>query len=132
MTGLEPEAVHGVRADPLIRLAGNPAGSAPGVEATLTCSTPGRGGEESVSRTPSSPGPGRASAAARTPNTAERPTVNTRAIGAVAAGAASANGDGTRCWKEKEAGPAERPGAGWSRRVTRTPGISTSEIPAPG
>src|SRR3984957_4584597 len=98
-TTADPEAVHGVRADPLIRLAGNPAGSAAGVEATLTCSTPGPGTRarraESVSSTASSPGPGSASAAARTPNTAERPTVNTRPIGAVAAGSASANGDGT-------------------------------------
>jgi hypothetical protein len=31
-------------ADPVIRLAGNPAGCAPGVEATVTCSRPGPGG----------------------------------------------------------------------------------------
>jgi len=44
MTGLAVSAVHGMLADPLIRLAGNPAGHAPGVEATLTCSSPGPGG----------------------------------------------------------------------------------------
>ena len=44
MTGLAVSAVHGMPADPLIKLAGNPAGCAPGVEATLTCSRPGRPG----------------------------------------------------------------------------------------
>src|SRR5580658_7855433 len=40
MTGLAPSAVHGMLPDPLIRLAGNPGGSATAVEGTLTCSTP--------------------------------------------------------------------------------------------
>ena len=61
--------------------------------------------------------------------------MNVRAIGAVAAGSARADGDGTCWWKEKAADAAWLPAgswAGWSRRVTRTPGISTSDMPAPG
>src|SRR5580704_1771983 len=134
MTGLVVSAVHGVRDDPLIRLAGNPGGSAPGVEATETSSTPGPGASNRPSNV-SSPGPGRASAAACSRNAAGRATVKERAIGAVAAGSAFANGDGTCWWNENATDGAETPAgsdAGWSRRVTRTPGISTSEIPAPG
>src|SRR5260370_845338 len=59
MTGLAVSAVHGVPPDPLIRLAGNPAGRWPGVEATLTCSTPSPGGLI-CSSSASSPGPGTA------------------------------------------------------------------------
>ena len=138
MTGLGVSAVHGMPADPLIRLAGNPAGCAPGVEATLTCSRPGAGGParaSSASSSASSPGPGRASAEACSRRAAGRATVNARAMGGVAAGSAYANGDGTCWWKEKTAAAACWPAgssAGWSRRVTRTPGISTSDIPAPG
>src|SRR6516165_8773097 len=36
ITGLAVSAVHGMPADPPIKLAGNPAGSAPGVEAMVT------------------------------------------------------------------------------------------------
>ncbi len=134
MTGLVVSAVHGVPPDPLIRLAGNPAGRWPGVEATLTCSTPSPGGLI-WSSSASSPGPGTASAEARSRRVAGPGTVNVRAIDGVAAGSAKANGDGTCRWKEKTTDAACRPAgscAGWSRRVTRTPGISTSDIPAPG
>ena len=67
--------------------AGNPAGCAPGVEATLTCSTPGPGGGIR-SNSASSPGPGQASAEADSRRVAGRATVSTRAMGAVAAGSA--------------------------------------------
>src|SRR5579859_2044761 len=138
MTGLAVSAVHGARADPLIRLAGNPAGSAPGVEATKTSRTPGPGRaerDESEESNASSPAPGSASAVAWTPNAAGLATVKERAIGAVAAGSAAVNGDGTCWWNENATDGAEAPAgsdAGWSRRVTVTPGISTSEMPAPG
>src|ERR1700730_2639140 len=134
MTGLAVSSVHGVPPNPLIRLAGNPAGRPPGVEATLTCSTPSPGGLILSSRA-SSPRPGTASAEACSRRVAGRATVNVRAIDGVAAGSAKANGDGTCWWKEKTADAACRPAgscAGWRRRVTRTPGISTSDIPAPG
>src|ERR1700750_57876 len=61
MTGLAVSAVHGIRPDPLTRLAGNPGGCAPGVEATLTCSRPGPGGLIWLSSA-SSPATGTASA----------------------------------------------------------------------
>ena len=134
MTGLALSAVHGMLPDPLIRLAGNPGGSAAGVAATLTCSRPGPGGL-TLPSSASSPGPGRASADACGRRVAGLATVNVRAIGAVAAGSARADGDGTCWWKEKTADAACLPAgswAGWSRRVTRTPGISTSDMPAPG
>ena len=134
MTGLAVSAVHGMPADPVIRLAGNPAGCAPGVEATVTCSRPGPGGL-TLPSSASSAGPGRASAEACGRRVAGPARVNVRASGAVAAGSASANGDGTCWWKEKADDAACLPAgssAGWSRRVTRTPGISTSDIPAPG
>ena len=135
MTGLALSAVHGMLADPLIRLAGNPAGSAPGVagHADLQQARAGRADRGRAAR----PARGRAGRA-RKPAAAGSPgrrTVNVRAIGAVAAGSARANGDGTCWWKEKTADAACLPAgswAGWSRRVTRTPGISTSEMPAPG
>src|SRR5580693_609687 len=88
MTGLVLSAVHGVRVDPLIRLAGNPGGSAPGVEAALNCRTPGPGRAGSASSSASSPGSGRASAAACSRRVAGLASVNARAIGAVAAGSA--------------------------------------------
>ena len=135
MTGLAVSAVQGRPAVPLIRLAGNPAGCAPGVEATLTCSRPGPGGRISESSSASRPGPGSARAEACSRRVCGLATVKVRAMGAVAAGSAKVNGDGT-CWeKEKTVAAACRPAgscAGWSRRVTRTPGISTSEMPAPG
>ena len=134
MTGLASSAVHGTPPVPLIRLAGNPAGRAPAVEATLTCSRPAPGGLIRSSSA-SSPGPGRARAAACSCSLAGPARVKARAIGAVAAGSAKAAGDGT-CWRNEKATEAAcRPAgssAGSSRRVTWTPGISTSEIPAPG
>ena len=83
----------------------------------------------------SSPGPGSASAEACGRSVTGPATVNVRAIGATAVGSARADGDGTCWWKENTADAAWLPAgswAGWSSRVTRTPGISTSEIPAPG
>src|SRR5947207_11744822 len=134
MTGLALSAVHGMLPDPLIRLAGNPGGSAAGFPATLTCSRPGPGGP-TLPSSASSPGPGRASAEACGRRVTGLATVNVRDIGAVAAGSARADGDGTCWWKEKTADAACQPAgswAGWSRRVTRTPGIRTSDMPAPG
>ena len=67
MTGLTESAIHGVFPDPLTRLAGNPAGSAPGVVVTPTCNTPGPGGLTLSSSLPSRasrPGLGTASALA--------------------------------------------------------------------
>ena len=87
MTGLAVSAVHGMPADPVIRLAGNPGGSASGVDATVTCSMPGPGGLI-VPSSASSPGPGPASAAAWTSILAGSARVNVRAIGGVAAGSA--------------------------------------------
>src|SRR5439155_13423667 len=134
MTGLALAAVHGMLPDPLIRLAGNPGGSAAGLPATVTCSRPGPGGLIRPSSA-SSPGPGRASAEARGRRVTGPATENVLAIDTVAAGSASAVGEGTCWWKEKTAAAACLAAgscAGWSSRVTRTPGISTSDIPAPG
>ena len=144
MTGLAESAIHGVLPDPLTRLAGNPAGRAPGVVATPTCSTPGPGGLTRSSSLPSGasrPAPGTASALACNRMVTGLATVKVLAMGGVAAGTAPVSGDGTCWWKEKAVGvpwpAASVPGAGGScagssRRVTRTPGISTSDIPAPG
>src|SRR5580700_3640469 len=101
MTGLASSADHGTPPVPLIRLAGNPVGRAPAVEATLTWSRPAPGGLIRSSSA-SSPGPGRARASACSCSLAGPARVKARAIGAVAAGSAKAAGDGT-CWRNEKA-----------------------------
>ena len=129
MTGFALSAISGWL--PLNRLAGP--GQEPAV-ATLTCRIPRPGGG-SLSSSASRPAPGTASAAALSRRAVGWGTVNVRAIGAVPAGSAKVTGDGTCWWKEKLTDAARWPAgssAGCSSLLTRTPGMSTSDIPAPG
>jgi hypothetical protein len=132
MTGLALSAIHGWPPDPRSRL--GQAVREAAAEATVTCTAPRPGGAIwSSSR--SRPDPGTASAVPLSRSAAGRGRVNVRAIGGTAAGSAKVNGDGTCCWKEKLADAARGPAgssAGCSSRLTRTPGMSTSDIPAPG
>ena len=129
MTGFALSVINGWL--PVNRLAGPDQGAA---VATPTCRTPRPGGGI-LSSSASRPAPGTASAVALSRRPAGWGRVNVRAIGAVPAGSAKVTGDGTCWWKEKLTDAARWPAgssAGCSSLLTRTPGMSTSDIPAPG